>query len=298
MVDRVCETYEGLWGELMFVMHDPDVLWRVNEGRADWFETIHTADSGRVLDLGCGNGYLDVILGRRNRGVVGVDQVGTVVEVARRLLQDEPVEFIESDLRTIDFDEKSFDVVVMFGVTGLMSLDDDRKLLADCARWLDDEGFLLLDCDIGLADTETITVEHRLGTINWNWTSDPEARTNKLTSELQRPDGVIVGLRDPIDPTRRTHEGLHRYIYPQEQLTDILTSVGFSVEQVPHYTEHVFHDQPPTSYMLKARTLNRHTRSWQLSPAAITTSVEVVTLRVRRRLQLLAPFLRLFGRRG
>ncbi len=109
--------------------------------------------------------------------------------------------------------EETFGVVMMFGVTGLMSLPDDTALIANCARWLEHGGCLLVDNDINLAEAETITVDHELGVIKWDWTSDPETRTNKLKPELHRTDGAVVGLRDPIDPTRGDHEGLPRYIY-------------------------------------------------------------------------------------
>ena len=253
MSPTVEETYEGLWGELMFVMHDPEHLWRVNGGRADWLESLGLEPSSRVLDLGCGNGYLDVVLGRRGHRVVGVDQVGAVIAAARALVGDESVEFIASDLREAHFDENRFDLVAMFGVAGLMSVADDRALIERCSGWLKEGGFLFLDCDLELAATQSTRVEHELGSIEWNWTSDPETRTNMLTPELHQTDGVTVVLRDPIDESRGDHTGLHRYIYPIEELTAIAESAGFDVERVGHFSQFVFPDQPPGSYMLRCQ---------------------------------------------
>ncbi|MEA1903914.1 MAG: methyltransferase domain-containing protein [Actinomycetota bacterium] len=251
MSDRVYETYDSLWGVLMFVMHDPDHLSSVNEGRADWFESLGLGGQ-RVLDLGSGNGYFDLALGNRGYQVVAVDQVAPVFEAAQALASDEPVEFIASDLRHLDFGAGSFDAVTMFGVSGLMSIEHDIRLMENCYRWLAPGGHLLVDSDIELADTQTITAQHDLGAIRWNWTSDADTRTNMLTPELHRNDGVVVGLRDPIDLTRGDHEGLHRYIYPKDDLTGLLTSIGFTVETTPHYTEYVFPNETPGSYMLKA----------------------------------------------
>lgn len=59
-------------------------------------------------------------------------------------------------------------------------------------------------------------------------------------------------LNDPIDPARGDHEGLHRYIYPQEEPTGLLISIGLDVTQVRHFVRHVFPDTPPGAYMLKA----------------------------------------------
>ncbi len=248
---RVLASYEQLWGELMFVMYDPEYLRSVNSGRADWFESLEPTGR-RILDLGAGNGYFDLELGRRGYDVVAVDQVRPVVETAQRLRMDEPVDFIVSDLRDINFEEGSFDTVTMFGVTGMLSVEEDTQLLTDCFSWLTPGGSLLLDSDIHLAETETIETEHELGTIRWNWTSDPDTRTNMLTPELERKDGVVVGLKDPVDPARGDHEGLHRYIYPKEELTEILASIGFQVTEVGHYVQHVFPESEASSYMLKA----------------------------------------------
>ena len=249
--DRVFASYEDLWGELMFVMYDPEHLRFVNNGRADWFESLGIPGK-RILDLGSGNGYFDLELGRRGYEVVAVDQVRPVVEAAQRLRSDEPVEFIVSDLRDVEFEEETFDAATLFGVTGMLSVEDDTQLLEDCFTWLKPGGSLLVDSDIDLAETETIEAEHELGLIKWNWTSDPDTRTNMLTPELYRKDGVVVGLKDPVDPTKGDHEGLHRYIYPKEALTDVLTSIGFQVSEVGHYVQYVFPDSEAGSYMLKA----------------------------------------------
>lgn len=251
MSDWVFESYGGLWGELMFVMHDPDHLRAVNRGRADWFASLDLP-GWRVLDLGAGNGYFDLELGRRGYRVVAVDQVRPVVEAARLLRRDESVDFIVSDLRDLAFEAGSVDAVTMFGVVGLMSIGDDTSLLAECFTWLTPGGSLLVDCDINLAKTETIEAKHELGVIQWHWTSDAKTRTNMLTPELHRDDGVTVRLKDPIDPGRGDHEGLHRYIYPKRELIEILTSIGFQVIEVGHYVQHVFPDSQAVAYMLQA----------------------------------------------
>jgi ubiquinone/menaquinone biosynthesis C-methylase UbiE len=235
----------------MFVMHDPEHLVFVNAGRADWFESLEPP-GWRVLDLGAGNGYFDLELGRRGYEVTAVDRVGSVIEAARRLRTDETVEFVVSDLRETSFGEASFDVITLFGVVGLMSVEDDTHLLRDCYRWLAPGGVILADSDTELAETETTEAEHEFGLIKWNWTSDPGTRTNMLTPELHRKDGVLVGLKDPVDAARGDHEGLHRCIYPKEELAKLLSRIGFEVTEVGHFVQYVFPDSDAGAYMLKA----------------------------------------------
>ena len=254
MSDRVYETYDGLWGEMMFVMHDIDHLWRANEGRADWVESLALGSSLRVLDLGCGNGILDIVLGRRGHTVVGVDQVRPVIEFARTHVKDEPVTFQVSDLRSVAFDAGRFDLVMMFGLVGLMSREDDEALFHRVRSWLRPGGSCLIDCDLELATTQTIESDHELGRIYWHWTSDQPTRTNRLTPELHRHGGVIVELRDPIDPSRGDHTGLHRHIYPPDQLEQLLHGAGFVTQRVSHFLEYVFPETSPDAYMLLATT--------------------------------------------
>ena len=250
MSGRVSETYDGLWGELMFVMHDTDYLWQVNEGRADWIESLGFGAGLRVLDLGCGNGFLDNVLARRGHTVTGVDRVASAIDAARREVESEPVEFITADLRDVDLPPGGFDLVMMFGLVGLMSISDDQRLVERSRLWLSEGGRLLVDGDLALATNQVTQTEHRDGVIHWNWSSDPATRTNHLQPELHRLDGTVVELRDPIDPTRGDHTGLIRYIYPAEELIQIIEEAGFTVRRVGHFLEHVFSDQDPDRYML------------------------------------------------
>ena len=252
MSGRVFETYDGVWGELMFVMHDIDYLWRVNEGRADWVESLDLGGGLRVLDLACGNGILDIALARRGHTVVGVDQVRPVIELARAHVKDEPVTFLVNDLRGVSFDVGEFDLVMMFGLVGLMSQADDAMLFQRVCSWLRPGGSCLLDCDLELAATQTIEMENELGMVYWHWTSDQATRTNRLTPELHRVDGTIVELRDPINPSRGGHTGLHRYIYPPEELEQLLLEGGLASRRIGHFHEYVFPEIKPGAYMLQA----------------------------------------------
>ncbi len=143
---------------------------------------------------------------------------------------------------------------MMLGLVGLMSREEDEALFHRVRSWLTPGGSCLVDCDLELAANETIESDHELGNVYWHWTSDQETRTNRLTPKLHRRDGVIVELRDPIDPARGDHTGLHRHIYHQDELEHLLDRAGFMPTRVGHFLEHVFPEIQPESYMLQATT--------------------------------------------
>lgn len=251
MVERIERTYDELWGMLMAFTHEPAHLEWVNRGRADWLESLDLGRSLRILDLGCGNGYLDRELAARGHSVVAVDRVEPVIAEARRHAHAESVTFVASDLRTVVLPEATFDVVLALGLVGLMSPADDLALMRRARSWLVPGGTLLVESDRKLASHETVRSVGPDGAILWHWSSDESTRTNILEPELHRDDGVIVGLRDPIDPSRGDHTGLRRYIYPQEQLARLVLEAGFTVSEIGHFLEFVFPDAERDRYMLR-----------------------------------------------
>ena len=121
--DKVAQVYLGLedWGLT------GDVLRR----RIDWMAT--EARGPRVLDVGCSEGILEVLLARRGVDVTGVEVNPDALDFARELLTKEPDE-VRSHARLIhgDFMEER-------PVTGLF----DTAILGEILEHLDDPAILL-----------------------------------------------------------------------------------------------------------------------------------------------------------
>lgn len=103
----------------------------------------------RLLDIGCGRGYVTAIAARHARQIIATDLAPDALEATNALLQDHP------DARTFvanvldgDWGEGTgeagtpFDVVLLSEV--LEHLDDDLAALAACQRLLSPGGCLLL----------------------------------------------------------------------------------------------------------------------------------------------------------
>ena len=72
----------------------------------------------RLLDVACGPGYVAAAAARRKSSVIGIDFSPSMVALASR--RNPGLEFIEGDAESLDFQECSFDAVVMnFGMLHL-----------------------------------------------------------------------------------------------------------------------------------------------------------------------------------
>jgi ubiquinone/menaquinone biosynthesis C-methylase UbiE len=121
----------------------------------------------RVLDVGCGTGYLLDLLAKRYpaaQALVGVDASAAMVAVARAGASDGRVEFREGSAERLPFEGGEFDLVV--STTSFDHWHDQAAGLRECARVLDRDGavviadlfsVLLLPTVVGVRRTKTRT---------------------------------------------------------------------------------------------------------------------------------------------
>ena len=103
---RVADRYETAWGGLtkLFV---PQLL-----------EATRVARGSRVLDVACGPGYVAAGAHALGASCTGVDFSPEMVRLAHE--RNPGIEFQTGDAQALDFDDGSFDAVVMnFGVLHL-----------------------------------------------------------------------------------------------------------------------------------------------------------------------------------
>lgn len=107
---------------------------------------LSTAQSpGRVLDLGCGTGYLLRRLAREYpdvRKLAGIDAAATMIEVAERGADDARVNFLVGVAEQLPYPDGSFELVV--SSTSFDHWSDQQKGLVECRRVLTGGGQLVL----------------------------------------------------------------------------------------------------------------------------------------------------------
>ena len=100
---------------------------------------------GRILDAGCGTGYL---LGRlaarapQAEALAGIDAAAAMIEVARSAAADDRLRFVVGTAERLPWPAASFDLVV--STTSFDHWADQRAGLAQCARVLAPGGCLVL----------------------------------------------------------------------------------------------------------------------------------------------------------
>ena len=101
-------------------------------------DTVERLKPQKILDFGCGGGWLSKILCQEGYEVVGIDTSEKLVTNAKRInLQSE---FMICDCTKLSFKEKSFDMIIGVGILHHL---DIHKTLVECHRILNENGHIL-----------------------------------------------------------------------------------------------------------------------------------------------------------
>lgn len=103
------------------------------------FDVVKQIRPKRILDYGCGAGWLTKILSHDN-GIIGIDVSIHLIESAKRLSTKQS-EFLVGDCMNLPFQDGTFDLVVGMGVLHHLQAEQG---LAECYRVTSPRGTLLL----------------------------------------------------------------------------------------------------------------------------------------------------------
>ena len=141
--DRVAQVYFGMlkWGAAGEVLRQ----------RIDWM--AEQAQGRKILDVGCSEGVLEILLARKGFNVTGVDINAEALAFARDLLAQEPeevrarVRFIHGDLAQARFLDDRFDTLVMGEI--LEHLEDPQILLNRSLDLIRPDGRVIITTPFG-----------------------------------------------------------------------------------------------------------------------------------------------------
>jgi SAM-dependent methyltransferase len=109
------------------------------------YRLLRKNEKGLLLDVGCSHGAFSFELARMGYAVVGIDVNKESVDVAQRIQESlglKRIVFHHMDILSNPFQEKQFDVIIMFET--LEHIKEDSKVIQEFNRILKDEGILII----------------------------------------------------------------------------------------------------------------------------------------------------------
>ena len=132
-----------------YIFKGPLVEWytRIKIGLEDNYKTFDALvpSSGKIVDVGCGYGYLSYMLSLTHpeREIVGIDYDEEKIEIAQNgVLKSDNLTFFCSDVVTFSYLKS--DAFIISDVLHYISEDNQAKLILTCIDHLKDKGVLII----------------------------------------------------------------------------------------------------------------------------------------------------------
>jgi ubiquinone/menaquinone biosynthesis C-methylase UbiE len=115
----------------------------------DWIDGLAFEPGSRMLEVGCGAGFLSIALAQRGFRLNAIDSVGAMVELARQHAADAQITNQLSldlgDVNSLAFEDSTFDLVVALGV--IPWLERPELAMQEIARVTRPGGYVILTTD-------------------------------------------------------------------------------------------------------------------------------------------------------
>lgn len=195
----------------------------------------HELETGKVLDLMCGNGRIAIPLAKKGYEIVGIDFSPTFLDDARKHAKEHKVEesvnFIQGDVRKIGdvkFEE-TFDAIInVWTSIGYFGKKHDRKLFKKLKAICSSKGLLgIFQCGArerilnifeptGLKETEDIAIVER-------------RQFNLLTSTME----MTWKFYKKGEDWKHIHDfNIEHYLYSVSELVNLLEETGWEVKEL------------------------------------------------------------------
>lgn len=133
------DFYDNLGDRWYSATDHPIALLRAeNRLRCPWIATLLPSPS-RVLDMGCGAGFLSHDMAKLGHEVVGIDLSEESLAVARKLDSTQKIHYVKADVTKTPLESASFDAI--FAMDLLEHLEDPAALIREASRLLKPKGF-------------------------------------------------------------------------------------------------------------------------------------------------------------
>ena len=173
--------------------------------------------SGRVLDLGCGSGYISKYITDNGLRCEGIDICDKMIEIANKRYPDN--NFSRRDVIDVGkyFEEDSFDGLIAIYILYLLPKEYLESTLAALSKILKKDAPFLMVTELGNGET--------------------------LVDELLMPEG-------------KTKKALYVYLQKEEEFIQLLKKYNFSVKE-KHFYPNISPDEIPGDGRLLIKVINQ-----------------------------------------
>jgi 2-polyprenyl-3-methyl-5-hydroxy-6-metoxy-1,4-benzoquinol methylase len=148
LVDEVFDASSTFWRDTYLGKDAFGINVRQRQAAAlSYIDELSLPTATRVLEIGCGAGFMAIALARRGFAVEAVDHVHAMIELtqthARQTGTANRIHASIEDIHELTFEDESFDLIVALGV--MHWLHDLRKAMLEIARVLKPGGYVVLN---------------------------------------------------------------------------------------------------------------------------------------------------------
>jgi len=149
-VDRYFQSSVAYWNDIYFDTRLLPTIYRERQRTAiEWIRQLRLRTSARVLEVGCGAGFMSIALARENYRVDTIDSTMAMIELARQHAAQagvsERIRLLVGDAHALSAADKTYDLVVALGV--IPWLHTERQAVFEMTRVLKPGGYLLVTAD-------------------------------------------------------------------------------------------------------------------------------------------------------
>ncbi len=149
-VNALFQSQSSYWKDIYAADNVQSEIYRERHAAAlDWVDSLDLAPRSRVLEIGCGAGFMAIELARRGFRVQAIDSTEVMIEQVRRhAAESETAELLSADIGdtySLAFEDGSFDIVLALGV--IPWLERPELAIQEMARVTRPGGHVLLSAD-------------------------------------------------------------------------------------------------------------------------------------------------------
>jgi ubiquinone/menaquinone biosynthesis C-methylase UbiE len=146
-VDKIFENESKIWREAYLEMTPIGVIVQQRQAKTlEYVDGLRFPEKKRVLEIGCGAGFMTMALAKRGFDVEAIDHAPAMVELTQKLavktLTGCQIHVDRGDAHELTFQDRSFDLVIALGV--MHWLHNPETAFKEISRVLVSKGYLIL----------------------------------------------------------------------------------------------------------------------------------------------------------